>query len=224
MRGMGEPVRKRSVREARQAMYRELILEAAEGIFAQHGFERAKVHDIASEAGIAPATFYGVYEGKLAIYRAVHEHRGQQLMEASIAGLDLSGSPLAVMLDGIGAYLRFHFDHANYLRMHLQEGIDWSISSNLRSEEQVALWEQGTAMTAGLFQRGIAEKIFIEDEPLLMARTMISMHQVRLADWVDKKMPKDTTARIRMSKQQLIRGFCRAENIASLLNQHGLQE
>lgn len=205
-------------------MYRELILEAAERIFAQYGFDRAKVHDIAGQAGIAPATFYGVYEGKLAIYRAVHEYRGQQLMQASIAGLDLSGSTLEVMLAGIDAYLRFHFDHANYLRMHLQEGHDWSISSNLRSEEQVALWNQGTAMTAGLFQRGTAEGIFIDDDPLLMAQTMISMHQVRLADWVDKDMPDDTHARVRMSKQQLIRGFCRAEDIATLLSRYALEE
>jgi AcrR family transcriptional regulator len=204
-------------------MYRELVLEAAEKVFAEEGYEKAKVQQIAAEAGIAPATFYQVFPGKWDVYRAVHELRGRQLMEAAISRLDLARPTLEVMLAGMEAYVRFHFEHPTYLRMHLREGNAWAVAPDLRSEEQHAMWQVGVAMTVTLFRRGIEEGLFAEDDTEVMARTMIAMHQVRLAAWIERGMPADTEALLLAMRQQFIRTFCRAEHVEEQIRSHALR-
>jgi AcrR family transcriptional regulator len=213
-------VKSQAARKAKTAMYRDLVLDAAERVFAEQGYEGAKVQQIAAEAGIAAATFYGVFEGKWHVYCAIHEKRGRQLMEAAVAGLDLSRPVLEVLLKGVADYVRFHVQHPDYLRMHLHEGNAWAVAPNLRSEEQNAMWQMGVGMLMTLYRRAIDEGIFSEDDTEVMARTMIAMHQVRLARWIESGLPQDTEELIRIMQQQLIRSFCRPELIDELIQEH----
>ncbi len=48
-------------RQARTEVYREHILEAAEQIFAERGFENAKLQDISALAGVSMGTIYAVF-------------------------------------------------------------------------------------------------------------------------------------------------------------------
>ncbi len=48
------------VRQARQGAYRDLILEAAQRVFAEKGYAEAKVADIAQATGVATGTVYPV--------------------------------------------------------------------------------------------------------------------------------------------------------------------
>jgi len=51
----------------------ERILDAAEALFAVHGFAGTAVRDIARAVGLTPASLYNHFEGKQAIYDAVLE-------------------------------------------------------------------------------------------------------------------------------------------------------
>ena len=104
--------------------------------------------------------------------------------------------------------------------VHLREGNAWAVSPNLRSEEQEAMWQVGVGMLMTLYRRAIDEGIFVEDDTEVMARTMIAMHQVRLAGWIERGLPRDTGELIRIMQQQLIRSFCRPELIDGLISEH----
>ena len=67
---MSRPAAKDRIRDARQAMYRDHILDAAEEVFAENGYEAAKVQSVAAQAGVSLATLYGVFETKWDLYRA----------------------------------------------------------------------------------------------------------------------------------------------------------
>src|SRR5690606_41082584 len=109
---MSEPDLKGRVRGARLAMYQEVILDAAEGVFAEHGYEAAKVQAVAAAAGISLATLYGVFAKKWDLYCAVHARRIRELMEHVYGQISPAPAeppePLAVLLGGIGAYIEFH--------------------------------------------------------------------------------------------------------------------
>jgi AcrR family transcriptional regulator len=213
---------KERLRDARQTMYRELILDAAEAVFAEHGYEAAKVQSMAEAAGVSLATLYAAFATKWDIYRAVHARR----LDALLACIRDSGAeaegPLEQMLSGIDAYVEFLLRHPDYLRMHLQEGHAWAAPHTLRSPEQITAWQEGLERTAESFAMGVRAGIYIDDEPpLFMARTMMAMHQVRLADWVagDMKEPVDeVTHRLH---RQFIRTFCRPEIAAELARGNG---
>lgn len=206
------------LRDARQQMYQGLVLDAAEAIFAEHGYEAAKVQSIAAAAGVSLATLYAAFPTKWDVYRAVHARRLDDML-AAIRALDIAAEePLDQMLAGIDAYVEFHMRHPDYLRMHLQEGHAWATGSSLRSPEQIAAWKEGLQLIATAFEAGIRGGLFVDEEPpLLMARTMMAMHQVRLADWVASGMKErvaDVTAKIR---RQFIRTFCRLEVVSERL-------
>ena len=83
--------RKRSVKEARSALYRQLVFEAAEGAFAERGVEETKMEEIAAEAGISLGTLYSVFSGKAELVAAIHEMRLRDTLAAD-------GTRLTVLL------------------------------------------------------------------------------------------------------------------------------
>src|ERR1044072_7431658 len=60
---------------------RERILDAAERIFARHGFFAAKVSDVAKEAGVADGTIYLYFKNKDDLLISLFERRMQQVNE-----------------------------------------------------------------------------------------------------------------------------------------------
>jgi len=88
---------------------RERILDAAERIFARHGFFAAKVSDVAKEAGVADGTIYLYFKSKDDLLISLFERRMRQLngvLKAAIAG-----KPPRVALEAfIRAYLQVIHD------------------------------------------------------------------------------------------------------------------
>jgi AcrR family transcriptional regulator len=71
-------VRKKAKDEARKArndVYRQHILEAAEEVFAEKGFEAAKLQDIGTRAGLSMGTIYAIFQ-KTELFAAILEGRG----------------------------------------------------------------------------------------------------------------------------------------------------
>src|SRR5205809_7335277 len=68
-------------RAPRDKAKRERILDAAERIFARHGFFAAKVSDVAKEAGVADGTIYLYFKSKDDLLISLFERRMQQLNE-----------------------------------------------------------------------------------------------------------------------------------------------
>ena len=78
-----------SVADKTEAPKRARILDAAETIFARHGFFAAKVSDVAKEAGVADGTIYLYFKNKDDLLISLFERRMQQLnggLKAAIAG------------------------------------------------------------------------------------------------------------------------------------------
>jgi AcrR family transcriptional regulator len=71
----------------------ERILDAAEALFAEHGFAGTAIRDIAARVGLNPASLYNHFPGKQELYEAVLD-RGLQPVFEMLAGLtDSDWSP-----------------------------------------------------------------------------------------------------------------------------------
>lgn len=68
------------VRKARVAAYRAAILDAAEQVFADAGFESAKMEDIARVAGVAKGTVYNYFQSKEAVFGALADRGRVELL------------------------------------------------------------------------------------------------------------------------------------------------
>jgi AcrR family transcriptional regulator len=193
--------------DAREALYRGLILEAAESTFAEHGVDGSKMEEIADAAGLSLGTVYAVFRGKSAIVDALHETRLRELLQRAVAVARGLENPLEMLTAGVRAYVEYFLAHPDYLRMYVGEGSSWGMRVQGGSA-RAAAGEEGHAMQERLFRRGIESGIFFPGDPDRMARTMVAMQQVRLADWLADGMRDDPETVVSEMELQLRRAFC----------------
>jgi AcrR family transcriptional regulator len=178
---------KETAKQAKADTYRRLIMESGERVFAEHGFDAAKIQDIALGAGLSLGTMYTVFPGKTEIYTAIQTVRGAEVLRQIQAAMLGYQGVLECTLGGIEAYVRCLVERPYYLRMHLREGLSWTQRSSLRTGEEVATWERGMELAVGLLKRGIERGYFFADnEPTVLLKMMIASHQVQLQDWLDQ--------------------------------------
>lgn len=75
------------VREARREAYREAILDAAIGLFAERGFSSIKMSEIAKAAGVAKGTLYNYFDDKEEVFAALAERGRQHFLDGMDAAM-----------------------------------------------------------------------------------------------------------------------------------------
>jgi AcrR family transcriptional regulator len=75
----------------------ERLIDAAFEAFAEQGFEKSRVQDIARRAGFTTGAIYGRFDGKAALLAAVISRNGRQLLDIAMAALADSDQALSVI-------------------------------------------------------------------------------------------------------------------------------
>jgi len=193
-------------RRARTDVYRQHIFAAAERVFAERGFENAKLQDISRLAGLSMGTIYAIFPSKDDLHRAILEERGQELL-ALARDTAASHRPARQALDAlIDVYIGYFVSHPGFLQMHLRAGTSWALSPT-GTDAQVEHWRDIHELQADIFRRGIAEGVFVDDDPSYLARLFSAMDQVLLADWVAGGMKTDRATLVRRLRAQVERSF-----------------
>lgn len=141
---------------------RELIIEAAERIFSQKGFFRAKVEEIAAEAGVGKGTVYEYFSSKEEVFKEMLIHVTK---DVRLLG-DTSGLTCVERIgEIIRQHLKFMAKHRNMARVMMQEHLTLSedlhqwLKTNrdgkLKTIEKIVI----KGMEQGEFRKGINPKI-----------------------------------------------------------------
>jgi AcrR family transcriptional regulator len=192
---------------AKRALYRKLILEAAERVFAQRGYAGAKMSDVAAESGLALATVYATIAGKEELYAAIHETRGRALLERAREASSGARSAFDAILKGVETYVGFLAEHRDYLRVHLNEAQPWALDPKFICNEQKRQWKQGLELSTAVFAGAIGEGSVIAGDPALHARLMIAAHQVFLVAWVEAGMKEPVSALVARMQDHVRRNY-----------------
>ncbi|MCW2951786.1 MAG: transcriptional regulator, TetR family [Conexibacter sp.] len=103
---------------------REVILDAAIGLFASRGYHAAAMEEIASAAGISKAVVYDHFVSKQELYTQLLERiRGDldAVVEASLAPVEAEGEPrVRAAIDAFFGYVEEHADASRLLFLELQ--------------------------------------------------------------------------------------------------------
>jgi len=195
------------VEEERKSVYRQAINEAAERVFAEKGSDRSHMREIAAEAGISLGTLYDVIEGKASLYSGIHASRMQAFLDcirtASETHEDTLESHLAVVRLGG----RYFLEHPDFLRMCCRDGYGWASGFPAASAAS-EVWNEGTSIPRALFVRGIAEGIYVDEDPDLLVRKMLALKQVELTHWVEQGMTAPHDEVLDRMESQFVRAFC----------------
>lgn len=213
-----------SLRGKKRDLYREAILDAAERVFGEEGYEATKVQRIAAEAGVSLTTLYSVLQSKWEIYRAVNRRRLAEVMSLAQGIVRKDMSSLDTLIAGTRMQLAFFMARRDFTKMQLKEVTAWSTIGLLRSPEQVEALGAGLQLFADLFRQGIEDGYLIDDDPDLMARMVIASQQVRLGMWMDRGCQEDSGRVADAALRHLLRSYCKTERLASALAAAGLEE
>jgi AcrR family transcriptional regulator len=177
-----------AVRQARNDVYRRHLLEVAEQVFADNGFEAAKLQEISKLAGLSMGTIYGVFPGKMEILEALLEERGRDILERATAAVGRGKDALGALDGLIETYIRYFVEHPHFLRMHLRQGTSWVISPGGGANGRAVIWSEIHKLQAKIFADGIAAGVFVNEDPGFLAKTFSAMDQVLLSDWESRGM------------------------------------
>ncbi|MCX8071473.1 MAG: TetR/AcrR family transcriptional regulator [Candidatus Binatia bacterium] len=178
-------------REARLAVYRQHILEAAEQVFAERGFSAASMQEIGRRAALSMGTIYSVFRSKEEVLQALLEARGGEILELVRRAAAREGSATTAFFELLRDYVLYFSERPHFLRMHLRLGAAWMHSPENGTGKRAAVWAEIQRLQASIFARGIAEGIFVEAPPLLLARLFSAVNQTLLANWVEGGMRSD---------------------------------
>ena len=108
---------------------RERLLEAATEVFAERGYEGARVEQIAEVAQVSPGLLYRHFEGKQELYEELLVLANKQLMEhlAQAAAPDLPTDQR--VLRGLDAFFSFVEGHRNLWRLIMKDVVEPEIAA-----------------------------------------------------------------------------------------------
>ena len=101
----------------KQEKRRQMILKAAEKLFASNGFHGTDVEAIAREAGTAKGTVYNYFENKDDIFLSVLDEGLHELEEKMRRDLMSVDDPVEKIKKGIEIYIYFLKDHLHLFRI-----------------------------------------------------------------------------------------------------------
>jgi AcrR family transcriptional regulator len=96
---------------------KQQLLDAAEVLFAEHGYARTRIADICAEAGVAKGLFYWYFPTKEALFAELVRSMRHQLRRAqgqAMAGVD---DPVEQIVRGTEASVRFIAEHRRYFAL-----------------------------------------------------------------------------------------------------------
>jgi AcrR family transcriptional regulator len=96
---------------------RRRLLEAAEQVFAGHGYHDASIVKITEAAGVAQGTFYLYFSGKQAIFDVLVEDLNRRLRHAMADASAKGSNRMEVERLGFEAFFRFTSEHPTLYRV-----------------------------------------------------------------------------------------------------------
>lgn len=148
------------------------ILEIAQGLFIQRGYDGVSIRDLAAECGLAKATIYHHFRDKEDLFFSVLEHDLLTLHTEVLQGIDDTQPVLARLHATIEAHFRMLHDR--------RTGVMWSVNENtqLKTHLQHFFRRNIRLILDPLIQilnQGREEGVFRELDPQLSALTLLSM-------------------------------------------------
>jgi AcrR family transcriptional regulator len=198
-------------RSAKTSMYRSLIIDAAERLFASRGYEGTKIQDIATESGISLGTLYSVFDGKSDIYEAVQDERLGRLF--LLAGRTMASDDQAAerLMRGNRVFIRWLTEHPDFLRIHLNRSGAWASNPQEVGEGLVNAWRRGIDLIALVIDEAMREGDAFQGDPVIAARTMVAVQQVHMSAWVESGMQGDADDLADRIEEQLRRTLFRSK-------------
>lgn len=138
-----DPPRRRMPRAEREAS----MLDAAERLFGERGYQAVSMDEIAARVGVSKPMLYHYYGSKERLFLACLRRARTWMREAILAGVGLDDSPQGQLYGAFVAWFRFIDGHPSMWNMFIDEGL---LEFGEAAEEIEAIRAEHTELIAAL--------------------------------------------------------------------------
>lgn len=147
----------KSRREQEKKARHETILDAAEQVFSDKGYERTSMDDIARQANLSRALLYVYFKDKAAIQRGILLRAGESLRLRFAAACQQVDTGLA-QISAIGrAYYQFSLDQPDYFGALTQAASAIQDADDEQTEQMICSESDTMALMVAAIEKGLSD-------------------------------------------------------------------
>jgi len=167
---------KLSRKERELQRHRRQILGVALNMFSEKGFHGVTMNDIARESEFAVGTLYKFFKSKEDLYGALLLEKIDEMQDTFHAALEGDKDEIDSIRGFLEALIRLTKKNASFFQLYLAEvhgtGPAALASIDIALKERR---EREITRLAGVFERGVRNKVFRDFDPFLMAAALDGM-------------------------------------------------
>ena len=152
---MSEPLKTRRERE-KQARY-DTILDAAELVFSEKGYERTSMDDIARTASLSRALLYVYFKDKAAIQRGIMLRAGHSLFRRFEEARQTADNGLAQIRAMGESYYRFYLEEPDYFSALTKASTAMDEADESQAEEMLCSKSDLMELMVGAIELGLQD-------------------------------------------------------------------
>ncbi len=168
---------------------REEILTAASYIFAQNGFRRTKIDQIAEHLNVGKGTIYRYFKDKKSLFLAVFEQGMDQLRQTMRSNIDPVSNPKNKVATAVRTYFEFFDNHRELIEILMQ------VRSEFKEDYRrvfLALYRDYIVRIQENLRRGVKIGVFRELDVEKTAEAMSAMLQGLLQSFYIREFKAET--------------------------------
>ena len=152
---MSEPLKTRRERE-KQARY-DTILDAAELVFSEKGYERTSMDDIARTASLSRALLYVYFKDKAAIQRGIMLRAGHSLFRRFEEARQTADNGLSQIRAMGESYYRFYLEEPDYFSALTKASTAMAEADESQAEEMLCSKSDLMELMVGAIELGLRD-------------------------------------------------------------------
>jgi AcrR family transcriptional regulator len=179
-------------RERERKAHKEEILDTAEEIFAQKGFVRASVQDIAEKADFSVGTIYYFFESKENLYDEVINRRLEQAYEIALKALAGKTDPPSMIRSTLEAQLSFLEKHRHLGHLLVRETVGLKMGIREFMTDGVSrAYDRYQELLLDIFRAGVKSGHFADKDPSYMMLAFIGIVFSFIAHHLEQNLKED---------------------------------
>jgi AcrR family transcriptional regulator len=139
----------------------DVIFQAAVEVFAESGFDQAKMDEIAQTAGVAKGTIYYHFKSKEELFVGLMNEGIQRLVDCAKSNIDLHRSPTAQLKALIESHVHFFVQNSKLAKLLLGEAFGTK-ERQRKFREKIRLYLR---LIESVLKDGVKKREFVVEHP-----------------------------------------------------------
>ena len=213
-------VRNMTRREQEHQQHIRHILDVAESTFAEKGFVRTTMRQIALRAEFALGTIYSHFQNKKGLYEKVIQTKANALVSFVVREMEGELSALGKVEKFVEAKMTFLHENLSFMRLYLLEmNVPVDDAGYVVHRKVRERYDSMLRSLTDVIRQGIREGLFKPMDAEVLARTLDGLTNAFALSWLRSEKRRPIEAELRIARELFLYGVALCRQVDTEVNQ-----